>query len=96
MTTENTQTGESHDQFGASIDAFVDSLVEGTEGESSSGLESFEQRVQKVRSEMHESMEEFRDTFLQGYELILEELSIQYAGGGHPDAYKPPPNAIKI
>jgi hypothetical protein len=85
---------QADEEFDKSIDDIA-ALFLAEEGANYEGkLESYEVHAQKVRKEVHESMEEFRDRFLKGYELLLKELSQQYqTAAGKGDI---PPNAIKL
>lgn len=90
---DKSQVKDRAQEFNASIDALVDALME-ENNEVSNGLESFEMQVQRIRNEMHEAMEDFKSTFLQGYEVILGELARQQAVVGSGSVEKLPSNKI--
>lgn len=82
-------------EFEKSIDEIADALLEGEEENYDSELEPFEAYANRMRTEIHENMEEFRDRFLKGYELLLKELAQQYTGMAEAEG-RLPPGAIKL
>jgi len=85
----------SNEEFNKSVDELADILIKEEEKNYTSELEPFEVHAQRMRKEIHENMEDFRDRFLQGYELLLKELAQQYTGSEDKGG-KVPPGAIKL
>lgn len=82
--------------FEKSVDKLVEAIAEDVKEGYQSDLEPFEGYVQKVRAEVHSNMEEFRNRFLHGYEVLLKEISSQSAQESESNEKKPPPGSIKL
>src|SRR5262245_41307983 len=89
------QKSSADEEFSKSVDDIADILLKEEEVNYKQGLEPFDVYAQKVRKEIHASMEEFRNRFLKGYELLLNELSQQYTGS-FAQKSDIPPGAIKL
>lgn len=81
---------EVSERFEDVADALVADIKEGDQSE----MESFESYVARVRREIMDEMNEFKENFLQGYEIILSELAEKYASKSEEDEI--PPNAMKM
>ena len=82
--------GDVSQKFEELADALVADLEEGDQ----SKMESFESYSNRVRREIMDEMNEFKENFLLGYEVILSELAEKYSSGGKEDDV--PPNAMKM
>jgi hypothetical protein len=91
---EKNKSSEADQEFRNSVNVLVDTMVEGMEEEYHNDLQPYDVHVNQIKKEMQDSMEDFRNSFLEGYELILEELSQQYGIQGNVEG--PSPNSIKI
>ena len=82
--------------FNSSIDEFVDAIVEDmAEEEEENALESVESHQERIRNEIHGHMEEFRATFLEGYEVLMEELALLH-GSSESSKDEVPPHSIRL
>jgi len=88
-------TFDREEDLNGSVDEYVDAIMEGMEEGYQSDLEPFEAHVQRIRQEFHDNIGEFRDTFLEGYEVLMEELTNLYGVATEGDDPLPP-NAIKL
>lgn len=61
-------------EFKKSVDDLANAITDDLEKSYQSDLEPLEAYVNKVRSQLHEDMDTFRNRFLNGYQILLEEL----------------------
>lgn len=83
-------------EFTEAVDEFAEAIVEDLKEGYHSDLEPFEAYAQRVRAEIHSNMDDFRNRFLQGYEVLLNELSMQYTKASESEEEQPPPGAIAL
>jgi iron-sulfur cluster repair protein YtfE (RIC family) len=57
------------------IQEFADLFVESMRDQYKKELEPFEVYAQKIRSQLHENIDEFRARIAHGYDILLQELS---------------------
>lgn len=76
------------------LEELADAVVEDLKGGYQSDFEPFEAYAERVRADIHTSMGDFHKRFLQGYQVLLEELTKQYSSKDEEE--KPPPGAMII
>lgn len=80
-------------EFKQSVDALTEVLIEELKGDYRTDLEPFDAYAQRVRAQVHANMQDFRDRFLEGYEVLLQELVSQQTKAESIQD-KPPPGTI--
>ncbi|MFQ5730113.1 MAG: hypothetical protein ACE5GN_07110 [Waddliaceae bacterium] len=95
-TKASTEVAEADVEFATAVDELTDAIVEDLEESYDSELEPFEAYAQRVRAQIHSNMDEFRKRFLQGYEVLLKELSERYTKMDEEPEEEPPPGAMKL
>lgn len=60
-----------------SVDELTEAIVEDLRDRYNSDLEPFEVYANRVRQQVCENLQDFRDRFLQGYSVLLDELEKQ-------------------
>lgn len=88
------QVAEADVEFKQSVDQLTNAIVEDLQENYHNDMEPFEAYAQRVRAQIHENMDDFRSRFLQGYEVILNELALQYSSKS--DEQEPPPGALRL
>ena len=88
-----TSVAEADVEFKKSVDALTEVIIEDLKEEYHNDLEPFDAYAQRVRAQVHANMEDFRDRFLEGYEVLLQELVSQQVKS-EPVQDKPPPGTI--
>jgi len=83
------------DDFDKIVDEIADIYLQEEATSYDSELISFKSHADKIRDEIRKDMEEFRDRFLKGYEILIIEIAEQY-GGSKEANERVPPNAIKL
>lgn len=83
------------DEFSDYVDEIADVYLEEEREGYDSDLEAFDSYSVRFRAQVHQDMEQFRDRFFSGYELLLKELSMQHKGSSDVKE-EIPPNAIKL
>jgi hypothetical protein len=81
--------------FDKSVDKLADSILEEVKEGYDSQLESFDNYAEKTRNEIHANMDQFRNRFLKGYEILLDELTHQNKVKQNVEVTLPP-YAIKL
>ena len=70
-------TAEADVEFQKSVKDLTEAIVEDLEAGYQSELEPFEAYANRIRHQVHENLEQFRDRFLQGYDVLIEEIRKQ-------------------
>lgn len=65
---------EAEPESDQAIDELVDMILENVHDEYHNDLEPFEIYAQKVRSQLHSNIVEFRSRFVKGYKVLIDEL----------------------
>ena len=60
--------------FEEAVDNFIVAYLEEKKKDFHSQVESFEQHAEKMRHILSEKLEEYRDRFLKGYDVLMQEL----------------------
>lgn len=89
------QIAQSDVDFEKSVDQLTDAILEDLKAGYKSELEPFEAYSARVRAQIHENMDDFRDRFLQGYEILIQEIAKQYEKSSVKDT-RVPPDGIKL
>lgn len=89
------QIAQTDVDFEKSVDQLTDAILEDLKASYKSDLEPFEAYAARVRAQIHENMDDFRDRFLQGYEILIQEISKQYERST-PKDMQAPPDGIKL
>lgn len=63
--------------YDASVDEMCDALLESIQEGYHSELEPWEAYEKRMRAEIHESMNDYRDRFAAGYKVLIDELANQ-------------------
>ena len=75
--------------FKNSVDELAHAIVEEEREAFQSELEPFEAYAQRVKSQLHTDMNEFRERFTNGYEVLLNEI-VEESEGIQDDEPRPP------
>ena len=78
--------------FKKSVDELAEAIVEEEREAFHSDLEPFEAYAQRVKAQLHTDMNEFRERFTSGYEVLLNEIVKEGEGSSKDES--PPPGAI--
>ena len=65
---------EADSDYDAAINELANIVVDNIHEEYRNDLEPFEVYAQKVRSQLHANIGEFRSRFVNGYRVLIEEL----------------------
>lgn len=80
-------------EFKQSVDDLTDVILEDMKNDYHNDLEPFDAYAQRIRAQVHENMEDFRNRFLEGYEVLLQEIITHQTKKEVTDE-KPPPGTI--
>ena len=94
-TKQATDVAMADKEFAKAIDGLTEAMVNDLEKDYHSELEPFEAYATRIRVQIHSNLEEFRDRFLKGYEVLLNELSHSYKEDNKSDE-KQPPSGFKV
>lgn len=80
-------------EFKQSVDGLTDVILEDLKQDYHNDLEPFDAYAQRIRAQVHENMEDFRNRFLEGYEVLLQEI-MSHQSKKDVTEEKPPPGTI--
>lgn len=66
---------EAEKEFEKSVEDLTSAIVEDLEADYQSELEPFEAYANRIRHQVHENLETFKDRFLHGYDVLIEEIN---------------------
>lgn len=61
-------------EFEKSVEDLTSAIVEDLEAGYQSDLEPFEIYANRIRHQVHENLEAFKDRFLHGYDVLIDEI----------------------
>lgn len=91
---EESKKDEAVLELDSQLEELVDELVSDLKEGDQSEMESFESYTYRVRQELMEDMVDFKDKFLSGYEVMLEELVKKFDASESEG--EPPSDAMKL
>lgn len=66
---------EAEREFEKSVEDLTTAIVEDLEADYQSELEPFEAYANRIRHQVHENLEKFKDRFMHGYDVLIAEIN---------------------